>query len=57
MFQNLVCPVPELLDNSPFQMASTAEEADEKAARHTLNCLKSNFEHIEVHSTPHSTSR
>ena len=31
-------------------MASAAEEADQKAVRHTLNCLKTNFEHIEVHS-------
>ena len=46
-FQNRVCSVPELLNNSILQMASTAEEADQKAARHTLYFLKTNFEHID----------
>ena len=49
-FQNRVCSVPESLDNSIFEMASTAEEAEQKAVRHTLNCLKTNFDHIEIHS-------
>ena len=31
-------------------MASAAEAADQKAVRHTLNCLKSDFKHTEVHS-------
>ena len=31
-------------------MASTAEEADQRAVRLTLHCLKTNFKHIEVHS-------
>ena len=31
-------------------MASTAEEANQKAYGHTLNCLKTNFAHIEIHS-------
>ena len=31
-------------------MASAAEEADQKAVRHTLNYLKTNFKHIEVYS-------
>ena len=31
-------------------MASVTEEADQKAVRQTLNCLKTNFKNIEVHS-------
>ena len=31
-------------------MASAAENTDQKAFRHTLNCFKTNFKHIEVHS-------
>ena len=45
-----VLPVPDHRGESSFQIQSTAEEADQKVVRHTLHCMKTNCEYIEIQS-------
>ena len=45
-----VISLPSLMNHSPFQIESTAEEADQKIVRHTLHCINEEYTDIEIQS-------
>ena len=45
---NSVISFPPTVDDTVFQISSTAEEADQKIIRHALHCIKVGYSFIEI---------